>query len=68
MNTPETVERERDWFREMAEELLEKNAKQAVNINKFREALEEIASLDTSQDASPQQCGAVLIAMNALNK
>jgi hypothetical protein len=34
----------------------------------IRVALEEIASLDTSQDASPQQCEAVLIAMNALNK
>jgi len=34
----------------------------------MRVALEEIASLDTSQDASPQQCEAVLIAMNALNK
>jgi hypothetical protein len=36
--------------------------------NHMREALEEIASLDTSQDASPEQCGAVLIAMNTLNK
>ena len=36
--------------------------------NELRKALEEIASLDTSQDASPQQCEAVLIAMNALNK
>jgi hypothetical protein len=34
--------------------------------NKMREALEEISSLDTSQDASPQQCEAVLIAMNTL--
>ena len=30
--------------------------------------LEEIAKMDTSQDASPQQCGAVLIAMNTLEK
>lgn len=36
--------------------------------NELRKALEEVASLDTSQDASPQQCEAVLIAMNALNK
>ena len=36
--------------------------------NRLRVTLEEIASLDTSQDASPQQCGAVLIAMNVLNK
>jgi hypothetical protein len=34
--------------------------------NEARKALHQIASLDTSQDASPQQCGAVLIAMNAL--
>jgi phage-related minor tail protein len=60
--------KERDEFRAMAEDLLEKNAKQAVNIVKLREALEEIASLDTSQDASPQQCEAVLIAMNTLKK
>ena len=32
------------------------------------EALDVIAGLDTSQDASPQQCGAVLIAMDALQK
>jgi hypothetical protein len=31
-------------------------------------ALKEIAKMDTSQDASPQQCGAVLIAMNALEE
>jgi hypothetical protein len=33
-----------------------------------RKALHEIASLDTSQDASPQQCAAVLLAMNALEQ
>jgi len=32
----------------------------------LRCALRAIASMDTSQEASPQQCGAVLIAMNAL--
>jgi hypothetical protein len=31
-------------------------------------ALQGIASLDTSQDASPQQCAAVLLAMNVLGK
>lgn len=31
----------------------------------LRCALRAIASMDTSQEASPQQCGAVLIAMNA---
>jgi hypothetical protein len=33
-----------------------------------RKALHEIASLDTSQDANPQQCAAVLLAMNALGQ
>jgi len=36
--------------------------------DQMRKALEEIATLDTSQDASPQQCEAVLIAMNTLEK
>jgi len=36
--------------------------------DKVRKALHEIASLDTSQDAGPQQCAAVLLAMNALGK
>ncbi len=36
--------------------------------NKARKALHEIASLGTSQDASPQQCAAVLLAMNALEQ
>jgi hypothetical protein len=67
-NFARELERERNWFRAMAETLFERNAKQAVNINKLRETLKEIASLNTSQDASPQQCEAVLIAMNALKK
>jgi hypothetical protein len=37
-------------------------------IERLEMALQEIATLDTSQDASPQQCAAVLIAMNALGK
>lgn len=32
------------------------------------EALQYIAGLDTSQDASPEQCSAVLVAMNAIDK
>lgn len=32
------------------------------------EALYNISSADTSQDASPKQCGLVFIAMNALEK
>jgi hypothetical protein len=32
------------------------------------EALRYIATLDTSQDASPAQCSAVLVAMNAIDK
>ena len=37
-------------------------------LDKAIDALNEIAKMDTSQDASPQQCGAVLIAMNTLDK
>ncbi len=37
-------------------------------LERFSGALHDIASLDTSQDASPQQCAAVLLAMNALGK
>jgi hypothetical protein len=37
-------------------------------IERLEMALQEIATLDTSQDASPQQCAAVLLAMNALGK
>ena len=33
---------------------------------KLRDALRYIAGLDTSQDASPQQCSAVAVAMEAL--
>jgi hypothetical protein len=36
-------------------------------IERFSTALQDIAALDTSQDASPQQCAAVLLAMNALD-
>jgi hypothetical protein len=32
------------------------------------EALRYIATLDTSQDASPEQCSAVLLAMEAIDK
>jgi hypothetical protein len=56
-----------DWDYEFA--ALTSHAKQLErNLNKARKALQEIASLDTSQDASPQQCAAVLLAMNALSK
>jgi hypothetical protein len=54
-------------YREMAEDLLEKNAKQAVTLVRLKNALQKIATLDTSQDASPRQCAAVLMAMNALD-
>jgi hypothetical protein len=37
-------------------------------LDKAIDGLEEISKMDTSQDASPQQCGAVLIAMNTLEK
>jgi hypothetical protein len=32
------------------------------------DGLKEIAKMDASQDASPQQCGAVLISMNTLQE
>jgi hypothetical protein len=54
-----------DWDVEFA--ALTSHAKQLErDLNKARKALQEIASLDTSQDASPQQCCAVVIAMDAL--
>jgi len=37
-------------------------------LDKAIDGLKEIAKMDTSQDASPQQCGAVMIAMNTLEK
>jgi hypothetical protein len=37
-------------------------------LDKTIDALKEIAKMDTSQEASPQQCGAVLIAMNTLEE
>lgn len=37
-------------------------------IERQQQALQEIAALDTSQDASPRQCAAVLLAMNALEQ
>lgn len=39
-----------------------------AHIERFSSALHDIAAMDTSQDASPQQCAAVSIAMNALGK
>jgi hypothetical protein len=39
----------------------------AAKADQYRKALQDIASLDTSQDASSQQCAAVLLAMNALD-
>ena len=39
----------------------------AAKADQYRKALQDIAALDTSQDASPQQCAAVLLAMNALD-
>jgi hypothetical protein len=37
-------------------------------LDKAIDGLKEIAQMDTSQDARPQQCGAVLIAMNTLEE
>ena len=67
------VTQERDMARDMVHGLRKQRAiarkfgeQMERERNKARKALREIASLDTSQDASPQQCGAVLVAMNAL--
>jgi len=60
------MERERDhWKRECLEQakLL---AMGADREEKLRDALKYVAGLDTSQDASPQQCNAVLVAIEAL--
>jgi hypothetical protein len=40
----------------------------AAKADQYRKAIQDIAALDTSQDASPQQCAAVLLAMNALDQ
>ena len=67
------VTRERDEARDMVHGLRKQRAiarkfgeQMERDRDEARKALREIASLDTSQDASPQQCGAVLVAMNAL--
>ena len=67
------VTQERDMARDMVHGLRKQRAiarkfgeQMERERNEARKALREIASLDTSQDASPQQCGAVLVAMNAL--
>jgi hypothetical protein len=44
------------------------NAKLIAAAPAMLEALQYIATLDTSQDASPAQCSAVLVAMNAIDK
>jgi hypothetical protein len=59
----------RDWvFRLRKQRAIARNFGEQMERERdeARKALREIASLDTSQDASPQQCGAVLVAMNAL--
>ena len=54
-----------DWDYEFAS-LTSHAQKLERELNRLRNALREIASMDASQDASPQQCGAVLIAMSVL--
>jgi hypothetical protein len=44
------------------------NAKLIAAAPAMLEALRYIATLDTSQDASPAQCSAVLVAMEAIDK
>lgn len=45
------LERERDEAREIADDLLEKNAKQAVNLVKWRDTAERYRLKTLSQDA-----------------
>jgi anthranilate phosphoribosyltransferase len=54
------------WFTAQAKGYCSQIRRVERERDEARKALREIASLDTSQDASPQQCGAVLVAMNAL--
>ena len=58
--------RERDEAREQNEEQARLLAMSADREEKMRDALKYIAGLDTSQGASPQQCSAVAVAMEAL--
>jgi hypothetical protein len=69
------LERERNNARQIANEMSESNEVLLADLHytrqdlkEARKALKDIAALDTSQDASPQQCAAVLLAMNALGK
>ncbi len=64
----ERLERERNEMSESNEVLLADLHYTRQDLKKARKALEDICALDTSQDASPQQCAAVLLAMNALGK
>jgi hypothetical protein len=69
------LERQRNAARRIAGEMSESNEVLLADLHYARQdlkdarkALGDIAALDTSQDASPQQCAAVLLAMNALGK
>jgi hypothetical protein len=67
------LERERDEARDQCSKL-RKNQLAITRayddvcerLDKAVDGLKEISKMDTSQDAGPQQCGAVLIAMNTL--
>lgn len=58
-DTPRPVDGEK--FRENYEAIFLKKENM-----RLRAALTDIAGMDTSQDASPQQCEAVAVAMDAL--
>jgi hypothetical protein len=60
--------RERNHWKRESLEQAKLLAMGADREEKLRVALSRIAGLDTSQDASPQQCAAVLLAMNALGQ
>jgi hypothetical protein len=52
----------------VTEEEADQQAKLIAAAPAMLEALRYIATLDTSQDASPAQCSAVLVAMDAIDK
>jgi hypothetical protein len=60
------LERERDHWKSESLEQAKLLAMSADREERLRDALKYVAGLNTSQDASPQQCSAVLVAMEAL--
>jgi hypothetical protein len=66
MEVIKRLERERDHWKSESLEQAKLLAMSGDREEKLRDALKYVAGPDTSQDASPQQCSAVLVAMEAL--